>query len=215
MSFEVSFLDEKAAAYATRHVARPYDAVMRRMEREIRKERQPAVGLAVGSLLQTLAAASGARRIVEVGTNVGYSGMWLLAGAPQATLDTIEFDAAIAARAQRNFADAGVATRARVHLGAALDVLPKLAPPADLVFLDAAKSEYPDYVEHALRLLRPGGILAADNAFWLGRALDAAQRDADTRGVRKATKMAFEDPRFVGATIVPAEDGVLVAVRKA
>lgn len=215
MSFEISFLDAQAAAYATRHVRLPYADVMTRMEAEIEREQQPAVGRAVGSLLQTLAAAAGARRVLEVGCNLGYSALWLASGmTPDGTLDTIEMDEAIAARAEANFRDAGIAERVRVHRGAALDVLPSLAGPYDVIFLDAAKAEYPRYLEHASRALRPGGIVAADNAFWTGKAWREDVDDADTRGVRALARAAFEDAAWA-TTLFPAEDGVLVAVKRA
>lgn len=214
MSFEISFLAPEAARFATQHVAPPYPEVAARMEREIEKEAQPAVGRGAGSLLRALAAVTQARRVVEVGTNLGYSALWLVAGMPQGgRLDTIEFDPDIASRAEANFRDAGIADRVAVHRGKALDVLPRLEGPVDLVFLDAAKAEYPTYLEHAARLLRPGGVLAADNAFWTGKAWDAARQDADTQGVRELVRRAFEDKRFAATTLVPIEDGVLVAIR--
>lgn len=189
----------------------PYKT-MEIMEREIAAEHQPAVGRGTGSILRALVAASGGTRVLEVGTNVGYSALWMGAGlADGGHLDTIELDADIATRARHNVANAGLATRITVHQGAALDVLPRLRAPYDLAFLDAAKVEYPAYSQHALRLLRTGGILAADNAFWLGRAWDAAAKDADTEGIREYTRRVTTDPRLV-TTLMPSEDGLLVSV---
>ena len=212
MSFETSFLAPEARAHVARLVEPPFPDVLRRMEREIEREEQPAVGRAVGSLLRTLAAAAQARRVLEVGCNLGYSALWLAAGMPaDGRLDTIEMEDAIADRAEANFREAGVAARVRVHRGRAMDVLPRLEGPYDLVFLDAAKAEYPQYLDHAWRLLRPGGVVAADNAFWRGRVWGDA-KDADTAGVRELTRRAFSDPRWA-TTLVPSEDGVLVAVK--
>ena len=215
MSFEISFLREEASRYATRHVTLPFP-VMDRMESEIAKEEQPAVGRGAGSLLRTLAALTQARRAVEVGTNIGYSALWLLAGMrDDGRLDTIEMDNGIARRAQQNFAQAGVAQRVHLHEAKAMDALEAIEGPVDLVFLDAAKAEYPRYLEHAHRLLRPGGVVAADNAFWLGRAWDDEFQDDDTLGVREATRRAFTMPeQWAATTLVPVEDGVLVAVKR-
>lgn len=213
MSFDESLLPPAAAAYLERTIAPPY-AQMERVEREVRAEGQPAVGRQTGSLLRALALARGATRVLEVGTNLGYSGLWLCAGlAPGGAFEGIEIDARLAARAEATLREATAAgLRATVHVGAALDVLPRLpAASYDLVFLDAVKAEYPRYLDHALRLLRPRGIVAADNMFWSGRAWDERAQDADTRGVREYTRRVFAEPRLA-STIVPVEDGLAVSI---
>ena len=211
MSFDESLLPPEAAVYIERHVAPPFP-VLERLEREIRSEGQPAIGRQTGSMLRALALSRRAERILEIGTNVGYSGLWLAAGlAPGGTFEGIELDPALAQRAGANLHEA-IGKRASVHQGAALDVLPRLASGTyDLVFLDAVKSEYPKYLDHALRLARPGAIVAADNMFWSGKAWDEKADDADTRGVREYTRRIFADPRLV-STIVPVEDGLAVSV---
>src|SRR5439155_7467027 len=106
------------------------------------------------SVLRALVASAGGGRVLEVGTNFGYSALWMAAGLrADGHLDTIEIDAGTAKRARENFREAGVGARISVHEGAALDVLPTLKGPYDLVFLDAVKSEYPRYLDHALRML--------------------------------------------------------------
>lgn len=212
VSFDASFVHDDAAAYAAR-LAPPLSDVMRRLEDEVRREGQPAVGRAVGSLLRALVAASGGRRVVEVGCNVGYSALWMASAlAPDGRIDTIEIDPATAARARANFAAAGFAGRVHVHEGAALDVLPRLVGPFDLVFLDAVKAEYVRYLDLVLPHVRVGGLVVADNMFWNGKAWDPRAKDDDTLGVRAFAKRLAADPRFA-TTLVPAEDGVLVAVR--
>jgi len=123
------------------------------------------VSQATGALLRFLARIKGARTVVEVGTGGGYSGLWLLGGIdPRGTLTTIEIEPDRQVLAQRAFAEAGQTRRVRSMLGPALTVLPKLADGGyDLVFIDAARPEYPDYFAHARRLLRPGGVLVADD----------------------------------------------------
>jgi predicted O-methyltransferase YrrM len=211
MSFDQDFLPPEARAYLARTIPPPHP-VLERLERETAAEGQPAIGRQTGSLLRALALGLGATRIAEVGTNVGYSGAWLALGLREGgRLDTIEFDATLAARAQRNL-DEAAPRRAQVHVGAALDVLPRLKGGAyDLLFLDAAKAEYPAYLDHAARLLRPGGIVAADNLLWSGRVWDASAEDEDTRGIREYTRRIFGDPRFA-STLVPVEDGLGVSV---
>lgn len=213
MSFDESMLPPEASAYIQRHVAAPFP-VVERLEREIRAEGQPAVGRQTGSTLRALALAHRATRVLEIGTNVGYSGLWLAAGlGPHGTFEGIEIDPALAQRAGANLHEA-IGKRASVHQGAALDILPRLASGAyDLIFLDAVKSEYPKYLDHALRLAKPGAIIAADNMFWSGAAWDEAKQDPDTRGVREYTRRIFAERRLT-STIVPVEDGLAVSIVK-
>lgn len=211
MSFDESLLPPEASAYLSRQIAAPFP-VIERIEREIRSEGQPAVGRQTGSLLRALALSRRAGRILEVGTNVGYSALWLAAGlAPQGTLEGIELDPLLAQRAGANLHEA-VGKRASVHQGAALDILSRLAGGTyDLVFLDCVKAEYPAYLDHALRLAKPGAVIAADNMFWSGKAWDPKADDADTRGVREYTRRIFSERRLT-STIVPVEDGLAVSV---
>lgn len=211
MSFDESFLPKAVNEYLERQIAHPFP-VMDRVERETHAEGLPALGRQSGALLRMLAASLDARRVLEVGTNVGYSGLWLCAGlAKDGVFEGIEIDPALARRAEASLREA-VGPRARVHVAAALDVLPGLpAQQYDLVFLDAVKAEYPAYLDHALRLLRPGGIVAADNMFWIGAVWDEQRQDPDTRGVREYTRRVFSE-RGLASTIVPVEDGMAVSV---
>lgn len=214
VSFDQSFIAPEAERYVQAHAPLPY-RVMERLEREAAKEGQPAVGRTTGSALRALVAATPARRVLEVGTNLGYSALWMASAlATGGTLDTIEIDPDLAKRAESAFAEAGLAGHARVHLGAALDVLPRLAGPYDLVFLDAVKSEYGAYLDLALPRLAPGGILAADNMFWSGRAWGpdvGDSLDEETRGVRAYMRRVADDARLV-TTLLPVEDGLAVSV---
>lgn len=212
MSFEQSFVAPEARRYLMGLLEVPYP-VMEDLEKAAGQEGQPTVGRETGSLLRGLARSCGAKRILEVGCNLGYSALWMAhALPPDGHLDTIEMDAELARRARVAFEAAGVAGRVTVHEGRALDVLPNLSDGAfDLVFLDAAKEELPEYLDHAQRLTHPGAVIAADNMFWLGRAWDASDDDASTRGVRAYTKRVLDDPHLT-TTIVPVEDGLAVSV---
>lgn len=211
MSHEESLLPRAANAYLERAIPAPLPA-MERIEQEVRAEGQPAVGRQTGALLRTLALAQQATRILEVGTNLGYSGLWMCAGLAQGgRFEGIEIDPKLASRAEANLREA-VGSRASVHRGAALEVLARLPERAyDLIFLDAVKSEYPAYLDHALRLAMPRAIIAADNMFWRGAVWDDGHDDADTKGVREYTRRIFDDARLV-STIVPVEDGLAVSV---
>lgn len=165
-----------------------------------------------GKLLALLAALVGARRLLEVGTLGGYSGLWLLSLLPpEARLVTVELDEAHAELAREAFRRAGDTERVELLRGDAREILPDLedGEPFDLVFLDADKGSYPDYLERSKRLLRPGGLLLGDNAFWDGRVVDPSEEDEDTRGIRLFNRRLAADPRFEAA-IVPVRDGLAV-----
>ena len=210
--------DEKLSGYVTRVYA-PEDAVLA----EIRA-RSTAAGLpdiqvaALDALhLEVLARAAGARRAVEIGTLGGYSGVALLRGmAPDGELDTIELSEKHAEVARESFRRAGVAARARVHVGMASDVLPKLAPrgPFDLVFVDADKEGYPGYLDWAAANLRPGGIVLLDNAFLFGGLADPPTGDRATqiRAMQSVHETLARSGKF-RATALPTGEGLAFGVR--
>jgi predicted O-methyltransferase YrrM len=174
------------------------------------------VGPGAGAALRVLAAAVGARHVVEIGTGAGVSGLWLLAGMPEdGVLTTIDVSAEHQRSAREAYAAAGIAPqRTRVITGAATDVLPRMTDGAyDLVLVDADKDGYPTYVEHAIRLLRAGGVLAVDNMLWHDQVADPAARDATTTTLRDLGKWLRDHDDLVTA-LLPVGDGLLVAVRR-
>jgi predicted O-methyltransferase YrrM len=163
-----------------------------------------------------LAAALAARAVVEVGTGAGVSGLYLLRGMPEdGVLTSIDIETEHQKAAREAFAEAGIAAnRTRLISGPALEVLPRLTDGAyDLVLLDADKKEYAEYLEQALRLLRPGGVLAFDNALWHDRVADPAQRDETTTTIRELGKAVRDNPELVSA-MLPVGDGLLTAVKR-
>lgn len=174
------------------------------------------VGVGVGSALRFIAAATGARKVVEVGTGTGVSGLWMLRGmSPDGVLTTIDREPEHQRLAKLAFTDEGVPhTRMRLIPGRALDVLPRLKDDDyDLVHCDGDKTEYAEYYEHALRLLRAGGVVAFDNALWHDKVADPAQRDPETVAIRELTKAMREDERVV-PLLLPLGDGLLAAVKR-
>lgn len=154
-----------------------------------------------------------ARSIVEVGTGTGVSGLWLLRGMTDGgVLTSVDLEAEHQRLARDVFREAGFAPqRFRLIAGAALDVLPRLTDAGyDLVFLDGDKVEYGEYLDEAIRLVRPGGVIAFDNALWHDRVADPSQRDPETAAIREMLKKVGEDDRLRGI-LLPVGDGLLAA----
>lgn len=174
------------------------------------------IGSGVGATLRFLAAVLDARAVVEIGTGTGVSGLWLLRGMrPDGVLTTVDVETEHQRLAKQTFGDAGVpAQRARTIPGAALDVLPRLTDGHyDLVFCDGDKREYADYLKEAMRLLRPGGVVAFDNALWHDRVADPAQRDEETVSIRELGRTIQEAEGLV-PVLLPVGDGLLAAKKE-
>ena len=178
--------------------------------------RRPPVSPATGAALRFIAAAVSARSVVEIGTGCGTSGIWLLRG--------MRPDGRAHQRGRRARASAAGAQgvhRRRLHRnrfrligGKASDVLPRLTDGGyDLVFCDADKQEYPDYLAAALRLLRPGGVVAFDNALWGGKIADPSRTDPETTAHQGSSRTGAAG-RAAGAAAAAGGDGLLVAVKR-
>jgi predicted O-methyltransferase YrrM len=171
------------------------------------------IGSGGGAALRLLAALIDARAVVEIGTGTGVSGLWLMRGMrPDGVLTTVDIETEHQRLARETFNDAGIpAQRVRTIAGAALDVLPRLTDGHyDLVFADGDKAEYSAYLKEAMRLLRPGGVVAFDNALWHDRVADPAQRDEDTVAIRDLGREIAEHDDLIAA-LLPVGDGLLVA----
>lgn len=179
---------------------------------------QIAVSAQQGRFLWLLARAIGARRVLEVGTLGGYSTIWLARGlGPEGRVLTLEYEPRHAEVARANLDRAGVGGRVEVRVGAALDTLPGVTgAPFDLVFIDADKENNAAYVDHAVRLARPGAVILVDNVIRDGGILTPA--DADARGTRRSLELLGEHPKLDAAAIqtvgVKGWDGFAVAVVK-
>jgi len=209
-----AMLNSASLSYAESFV--PEDDVLLTARDRARELGCVPIGPAGGALLRVLAAATGARSVVEVGTGAGVSGLYLLGGmTADGILTTIDVEGENQRAAKEAYGEAGIApSRYRLINGSAAEVLPRLRDEAyDLVFVDADKAEYPMYFEQALRLLRPGGVVAFDNALWHDRVADAAQRDPDTLTLRDLGRAVRDDDRLVSA-LVAAGDGLLVGAKR-
>jgi predicted O-methyltransferase YrrM len=166
--------------------------------------------------LTVLAAAVGARAVVEIGTGAGVSGLCLLAGMrPDGVLTTVDIESENQRAAKVAFTEAGIApNRYRLINGSATEVLPRLTDGAyDLVYVDADKTGYGLYHDEAIRLLRPGGVVAYDNMLWHDRVADPSVRDSDTTTLRELGRTVRDDKRLTSA-LLSVGDGLLVAVKR-
>lgn len=175
-----------------------------------------AVTPAVGALLGLLARATGGRAVVEVGTGAGVSGLWLLSGMREdGVLTTIDFEPEHQRLARQAFTEAGVGPgRTRLIAGRAQEVLTRLADDSyDLVFIDAAPADQPQFVAEGVRLLRPGGVIVVHHAGLDGRAGDPSAQDSEVTAVREAARLIAADERLT-PVLVPLGDGLLMAARE-
>ena len=188
------------------------------IDREGRAEGLPLVYPDTGALLHTLARASGARRILEIGTAIGYSTLWMATALPaDGALITMEYDAVRAARARDHFAAAGYADRISVIVGDATRFLHKVGGPFDVIFQDSDKKLYEPMLDRLVELLRPGGLLIADNILWNGEVIpgyvaDRKYSDEDTAAIVSFSRRLSGDPRLY-TSFLQVGDGVSVSVK--
>ena len=169
-----------------------------------------AVSPGVGAQLAVLAATSNAANIIEIGTGVGVSGLWMLAGAPHATLTSIDIEVDHQQAARKAFVASGIpANRIRLITGRAREVLPRMNEQAyDLVLVDADAASVIEYVEHGLRLVRTGGTVAVAHALLRGRVSDPAHRD-DTVSAFRTLLREIAESEAVVSSLSPIGDGLL------
>ncbi len=159
-----------------------------------------------GRFLELLVRISGARRVLEMGTLGGYSTLWLARALPEnGQVVTLELSAKHAKVARKNLKNAGVLERVEVCVGPAGKSLGKLvaseSAPFDLIFIDADKSGYPEYLQWSLKLARPGTVILADNVVRDGKVVEADSTDVNIQGVRRFTEMVAAEPRL-SATVL-------------
>jgi predicted O-methyltransferase YrrM len=195
------------------------DAVLDAIARDGEAQHLPLVDAEVGALLRVLATSVSARRILEVGTCIGYSGIWL-AGAlpPGGMLFTMEKDPERARVAKANFERAGVSDRVGIIQGDAQITINKVSGPFDLIFQDGHKPLYITLLDRLVSMLRPGGLLVTDNVLWDGEVVPGfvaqpAKNADDTRAIVEYNQKLNANPQLMTST-VPLRDGVAISVKR-
>lgn len=187
------------------------DAVLSEMEKYAAQHRVPIIGPAVARMMALLVQISGARRIFEMGSAIGYSTIWLArAAGPKGEITYTDGDPENAKRASAYFRRAGLSKRIRVQTGDALELLKKAIGKFDVIFNDVDKHQYPDAMRVALTKLNRGGLFITDNTLWSGKAArKAAAGDKNTRGVQQLNRALFGSKEMF-AVLIPLRDGVTV-----
>ena len=195
------------------------DAVLAGIAKAGADRNLPLVDAEVGALLHVLALSAGATRVLEIGTAIGYSGIWLARALPPGgILLTIEMDADRAREARDNFAKAGVADRANVIVGDAARMVAKVSGPFDVIFQDGDKQLYTPLLDRLVALLRPGGLLVTDNVLWDGDVVPGfrdrrSHPGDDWRAIAEYNEKVAAHPSLSTAA-VPLRDGVSISVKK-
>jgi predicted O-methyltransferase YrrM len=189
--------------------------VLREIEDFAAKHDVPIVGPAVGRVLALLVRASGAKRIFEMGSAIGYSTIWLArAAGPVGEVFYSDGDPEKAKRAAGYFRRAGVTKRVRVRTGNSMKLLRATPGKFDLIFIDVDKHQYPEALRAALPKLRRGGLLVADNVLWSGRVTRKVRRgDSATRGIVEFNRLVYSSKELF-PVILPLRDGLLVARKR-
>lgn len=195
-------------------IAQPRDLLLQKMEDEADTGAVPIIGPLVGRLLYNLARSSQSKNVLEIGTAIGYSGIWLgRAVAPfKGTVTTIDRDPERVKRAEKNIAEAKLQKIIKVIEGDALKIMPALKDEYDLVFLDSDKNIYVDAFKLSVKKLRKGGLFVADNTLWGGDVAKGGKSDL-TQTMIKFNKEVSEYPGL-STVIVPLRDGVLVSLKE-
>jgi caffeoyl-CoA O-methyltransferase len=187
------------------------DAVVAEMEGYAAQNRIPIIGPAVARMLALFVRVSGAKRIFEMGSAIGYSTIWLArAAGPKGKVIYTDGDPEKARRAKEYFLRADVAQRIDVRVGDALELMKKAPGKFDLIFNDVDKHQYPGALRVALPKLRRGGLFITDNTIWSGKAArPAAPQDRDTQGVQEFNRLVYAAKELY-PVLIPLRDGVTV-----
>jgi caffeoyl-CoA O-methyltransferase len=206
----VDIVPEPIERYAEEHTtpAEPLLAELAQETRETLESPQMLTGTVEGRFLELLVYASGARRVLELGTYSGYSSLSMAAGlAPGGRIDTCELDENRVAVARRYIERSPYADRIQIHLGPALETIGRLEGDYDFVFIDADKPNYVNYYEAVLPRLSERGVIAADNTLWSGRVIDDRDDEEGTQAIKAFNEHVKSDPR-VSSVMLTVRDGV-------
>jgi predicted O-methyltransferase YrrM len=191
----------------------PRDEVLTEMEAEAVKNRIPIIGPAVARVLYQLAIISGAKKIFEMGSAIGYSTIWLARAVGEGgRVIYTDGDQKNADKARRYFDRAGVSDRITIRVGDALELLSEEKEPYDIIFNDVDKTDYPRVFRMALPHLKKGGLFITDNVLWSGRVAKP-NPDAETKAILELNQLMYQSQE-VFTTIIPLRDGVSICVKK-
>jgi caffeoyl-CoA O-methyltransferase len=192
------------------------DGLLAEMEADAAEHRVPIADREVARFLEITARATGARRVLEIGMAIGYAALQLARALPEDGLVvTIEPNEEMIRRAEAYLSRGGVRERVRIERGYALEVLPQLTETFDLIYLDAVKEEYAGYLDHALPLLRRGGVIVADNLLWGGQVAEGSrspEKVASTEALREFNRAFVRHPHLL-AEVLSVGDGLGYAVK--
>ena len=209
------FIDVAVEQFARDHTEPETDLFVRLREETHKTMDRPQMQVDVieGRFLKMLVRLTGARRVLEIGMFTGYSALMMAEGLPDdGQLITCEIDPTAEAIAKRYFTESPNGKKITIRMGPALETIKTLATgPLDLVFIDADKTNYANYYEACLPLLKPGGLIVADNVLWSGKVLDP--QDDDTRAIVAFNRLVHFDPR-VESVCLTVRDGMLLAWKK-
>lgn len=211
---DLGIVHPKVERYLASLIA-PRDRVMVEMEARARREGIPIVGPVVGRLFYQLALIAGAKRVIELGSAIGYSTMWWARAVGRGgKVWYTDSDPANARDARAYLRRGGVADRVEILVGDALECMRRVRGSFDVVFCDIDKPGYPEAFAAAMRRLRRGGLLVCDNTLWKGRVASSARRDPATAAIRRFNRLAYGADAKAFATVIPLRDGVTVVVKR-
>ena len=207
-------VDESVEGFAHDHTKPESELFVRLRDETYASMKAPEmqVGRIEGGFLKMLVRLTSARRVLEIGMFTGYSALMMAEGLPDdGHLITCDVSQKAAEIASRYFAESPHGHKIEIRLGPALETIKTLSGPLDLVFIDADKGNYSNYYEACLPLLRPGGLIAADNVLWSGRVLDP--QDEDTRAIVEFDERVQTDPRVENVCLT-VRDGIMLAWKR-
>ena len=211
----MEFIDKKLSQYAEQHTT-PENELLKSLNRDTHANvlaPRMLSGNLQGRLLSLFSKMIQPKAILEIGTYTGYAALCLAEGLTKdGVLHTIDINEELETRIQKYFNQSAYADQIKLHIGNALDIIPKIQEQFDLVFIDADKENYSNYYDLLIDQLPSGGIIMADNVLWSGKVIDtnALDSDNDTRELDKFNAKLQSDPR-VENILIPVRDGIMVA----
>ena len=211
----MEFIDKKLSQYAEQHTT-PENELLKSLNRDTHANvlaPRMLSGHLQGRLLSLFSKMIQPKAILEIGTYTGYAALCLAEGLTKdGVLHTIDINEELETRTQKYFNQSAYADQIKLHIGNALDIIPKIQEQFDLVFIDADKENYSNYYDLLIDQLPSGGIIMADNVLWSGKVIytNALDSDNDTRELDKFNAKLQSDPR-VENILIPVRDGIMVA----